>query len=67
MAVLRKGQGIKIASRTLLKTRETELRYVNRLVRNHVLGPDNRPDAAIIRFPVERRMASIAAESNLIS
>lgn len=68
MAVLRKGQGIKIAPRTLLRTREIEFRCANRLVRNHLFGPDTRPDATIIRFPVERRMASIAAsDTDLIS
>lgn len=68
MAVLRKGQGIKIAPRTLLRTRETELRYADKLVRRHQFEQDSRPDATVIRFPIERRMARItASDADLIS
>lgn len=64
MAVLRKGQGIRILPRTAIRAREVELGYVHGLITQ---GWDPRPDATIIRFPVERRLASVNASSNNIS
>lgn len=59
MAVLRMGQGVKIAPRTLLKARETETRYVHRLIHGHIARFEQSPLATVIRFPVERRLASV--------
>jgi hypothetical protein len=60
MAVLRMGQRFRIAPRTILKARESEAKYADRLIVRHVASwGDPRPLATIIPFPVERRLASM--------
>lgn len=59
MAVLRMGQGVKIAPRTLMKAREMESRYVHGLMMQHANHWDTRPLATVIPFPVERRLGGM--------
>lgn len=59
MAVLRTGQGVKIAPRTVLRALKTESRYVHGLMMQHASHWDTRPLATVIRFPVERRLVGV--------
>lgn len=63
MAVLRSvGQGVRIAPRTVQRTRERELKYMHGRIAEHktrMFAPILSTEAKVIRFPVERRLAAI--------
>lgn len=69
MAVLRIGQGVRIAPRTVLRSRERELVYVHGQMQSfkHRQSRTENRDARVIRFPIERRLAAIDGGCDIIS